>query len=265
MQLKMFQVDAFTARLFTGNPAAVVILEADIDSALMQSIAAENNLSETAFINILKRPMTIRWFTPSAEVDLCGHAMLAAAKVLFDYYPEFARTQIRFQSRRGMLNVRQVDDRICLDFPADTNPEVVDIAEHGALIRSLGDAPTAILRGVDDYLLVFVKQVQIQRLTPDFQYLQKLDGRGVVVSARGDEVDFVSRCFYPKLGVDEDPVTGSAHTLLIPYWVEQLDKQSLLARQLSARGGELHSSLHGERVSIADDCVIFFQATITVG
>ena len=261
MQLKMYQVDAFTDRLFLGNPAAVVILEFAIEDSQMQSIALENNLSETAFINITETPISIRWFTPSVEVDLCGHATLASATILFKYFPEIAGNEIIFTSKSGILKAFKDRDYFCLDFPAN-EPE--NIAMDISLSEALGDMPIELLKGKDDYLAIFEHQSQIQNMQPNFQELSKLQARGLVISAPGNQVDFVSRCFYPQTGIDEDPVTGSAHTMLIPYWANHIDKIEFKAHQLSARGGTLHCTLKNDRVLIAGNSVVNFEGMISI-
>jgi len=261
MQLKMYQVDAFTDKLFSGNPAAVVILESAIEDSQMQSIALENNLSETAFLNIAESPISIRWFTPSVEVDLCGHATLASATVLFQYFPEIAGNEIVFNSKSGILRVSKQGDYFCLDFPAD-KPEEIEI--DASFAEALGDSPIELLKGKDDYLAIFEQQSQIQNMQPNFQQLAKFKSRGLVISAPGTEVDFVSRCFYPQTGIDEDPVTGSAHTMLIPYWAKHLGKVEFTAHQLSARGGVLHCKSNNDRVSISGNSVVYFEGMISI-
>ena len=260
MVFKMFQVDAFADNLFYGNPAAVVILEEKIDEGLMQSIAMENNLSETAFVNINDDPINIRWFTPVTEVKLCGHATLAAAKVLFETYPEFTADEILFQSKSGILRAYQKAAHIFLDFPADWRLECVDKTD--AFEAALGQRPICAFRGKDDYLVIFDTQSMIERIQPNFLRLADFDSRGVVVSAAGDEFDFVSRCFFPKMGVNEDPVTGSAHTMLIPYWSANTNKMKFVARQLSALGGTLYCHLKNDRLFIGGASRIFFDGTI---
>ncbi|MDA8613304.1 PhzF family phenazine biosynthesis protein [Gammaproteobacteria bacterium] len=261
MKLKMFQVDAFASKLFSGNPAAVVILESFVDDRVMQSIAAENNLSETAFVDINTNPISIRWFTPSMEVNLCGHATLASARILFDYYPNLAEEEINFDSKSGILKVKRCDDGLRLDFPVD--PPIV-MKTNSLFLEILGIKPSKTLRGKDDYLAVFLNQKQIEDIQPNFSLLKNIDARGLVISAPGDEVDFVSRCFYPEAGIEEDPVTGSAHTMLTSYWAEQLYKDEFQARQLSKRGGELKCRLDGDRVLISGSSVIYFEGTITI-
>lgn len=261
MQLKMYQVDAFTDKLFSGNPAAVVILESEIEASQMQSIALENNLSETAFVNITEVPISIRWFTPSVEVDLCGHATLASATVLFQYFPEIAGNEIVFTSKSGILKVSKDGDYFCLNFPAN-EPEKIEM--DASFTEALGNTPIELLKGKDDYLAIFEHQSQIQNMQPNFQELSKLQARGLVISAPGNQVDFVSRCFYPQTGIDEDPVTGSAHTMLIPYWAKQLDKIEFKAHQLSVRGGVLHCKLKNDRVLIAGNSVVYFEGMISI-
>jgi PhzF family phenazine biosynthesis protein len=261
MLLKMYQVDAFASKLFSGNPAAVVILESTLADDLMQSIASENNLSETAFININKKPISIRWFTPTIEVALCGHATMASAKVLFEYFPDISGNEIIFSSKSGVLKVTKLSDDICLNFPADYPlPQKMD----AAISDALGESPLKILKGSDDFLAVFETEQQIRAMSPDFMKLSKINSRGVVITAPGDNVDFVSRCFFPQTGVDEDPVTGSAHTMLIPYWAKQLGKMGLKARQLSTRGGSLVCKLENDRVLISGKSVIYFEGIISI-
>lgn len=261
MEFKMYQVDAFASALFSGNPAAVVILESPLSEDLMQSIALENNLSETAFININESPIPIRWFTPTLEVDLCGHATMASAKIIFEHFPDIAGSEISFSSKSGILKVSKNAEDICLNFPAD-DPEPQEMDAFFA--EALGESPIEILRGTDDFLAVFNTEQQIQAMKPDFTKLAKINSRGVVISAPGNDVDFVSRCFFPQTGVDEDPVTGSAHTMLIPYWAKQLDKIQFKAHQLSARGGVLDCNLANDRVLISGKSVIYFEGMISI-
>jgi PhzF family phenazine biosynthesis protein len=261
MEFKMYQVDAFASALFSGNPAAVVILESPLSEDLMQSIALENNLSETAFININESPIPIRWFTPTLEVDLCGHATMASAKIIFEHFPDIAGSEISFSSKSGILKVSKNAENICLNFPVDDpEPQKMD----AFFAEALGESPIKILRGTDDFLAVFKTEQQIQTMKPDFTKLAKINSRGVVISAPGNDVDFVSRCFFPQTGVDEDPVTGSAHTMLIPYWAKQLDKIQFKAHQLSARGGVLDCNLINDRVLISGKSVIYFEGMISI-
>ena len=200
MKLKMYQVDAFANKLFSGNPAAVVILESPLKDDVMQLIAAENNLSETAFVSINESRFSIRWFTPSIEVDLCGHATLASARILFEYYPTLAGKEINFDSKSGNLKVTKDGRGLCLNFPADYP---IEVESNSLFFEILGIEPLKLLRGKDDYLAVFSNQQQVEEIQPKFSLLKKLDARGLVISAPGDEVDFVSRCFYPEAGIEE--------------------------------------------------------------
>ncbi len=257
----MYQVDAFADKLFAGNPAAVVILESPIKDHEMQSIAFENNLSETAFVSIHESPIYIRWFTPSIEVDLCGHATLASARILFEHYPELAGKEINFDSKSGILKVTKNKDDLCLNFPED-QPVLLD--SDPLFEEILGIEPLQLLRGKDDHLAIFENQKQIEHMKPNYLLLSKLDSRGLVISAPGDQVDFVSRCFYPEAGIEEDPVTGSAHTMLTPYWAKELSKNPLEANQLSKRGGKLNCALADNRVFISGKSVIYFDGIISI-
>ena len=260
MKIPIYQVDAFAEGLFKGNPAAVCPLESWLEEDLMQQIAAENNLAETAFIVKENDQYHIRWFTPEVEVALCGHATLATAQVLFT---EFARDSdsIQFYSHRsGPLEVRRRSDGLLeLDFPSDPPAK---IAENRAINEALGKSPIRTLKGKTDYLLIFESQKDIERLAPNFYVLGKVPARGIIVSAPGEAVDFVSRFFAPGSGIAEDPVTGSAHTTLIPYWAGELGKNQLSARQLSSRGGALVCEYLGERVKIAGKAVPYMVGEI---
>jgi PhzF family phenazine biosynthesis protein len=260
MKIPMFQVDAFTEKLFGGNPAAVCLLTKTIPDELMQKIAAENNLAETAFIIKTSDSYSIRWCTPKVEVDLCGHATLASAHVIF-HHLGFPGKTIRFTSRSGILEVRKEKDLLVLNFPAD-------IVQKGCLpvgvTESLGMAPVEILKGKTDYLLVYENQRQIESLDPDFAGLNKAPVRGIIVTAKGVESDFVSRFFGPQVGINEDPVTGSAHTTLIPYWSARLGKKEMIAFQLSERRGYLECKDLGERVEIGGKAVTYLVGEIEV-
>jgi PhzF family phenazine biosynthesis protein len=259
MALKMYQVDAFTSSLFSGNPAAVCILDEWPDDVKMQNIASENNLSETAFVVREGERFIIRWFTPGVEVDLCGHATLAAAHVLFEHlrYPE---DLIEFHSpHSGRLTVEKSGDLYVMDFPADT-PEEIRIPEM--VTAALHKSPVKAFQGKSDLMLVFASQSEVETMRPDFSLLAQWDSRGVIVTAMGGEVDFVSRFFAPRTGINEDPVTGSAHTTLTPYWSRVLGKKSLTARQLSARGGELVCENRGERIRISGRAVTYLIGEI---
>jgi PhzF family phenazine biosynthesis protein len=260
MDLTIYQVDAFSGRLFKGNPAAVVICETDIPASLMQSIAAENNLSETAFVFQEDGQFRIRWFTPAMEVDLCGHATLAAGHVLFNHL-DFRGEKVTFSSKSGPLHVRKDGEYLFLDFPADT-PSSVDPPEH--LIDGLSVEPREIFRGRDDYLVIIDTQEEILSLRPDIPLISKVPSRGVIVSSPGVDVDFVSRFFAPQVGVPEDPVTGSAHTVLIPYWSGRLAKKQLSAKQLSERGGELICRQIDDRVEIGGRAITYLVGNISI-
>jgi len=259
--MKIFQVDSFTSRLFSGNPAGVVPLEQWPDDEVMQRIAMENNLAETAFFAPLGEGYHIRWFTPKVEVDLCGHATLAAAHVLFSHLG-FQGQELKFSSRSGPLRVYQEGKRYILDFPADE----YDPAElPSGLVEALGGKePMFCYLGKTDYMLVYEKQSDIEGMKPDFGLLGKVKARGVIVTAPGEWVDIVSRFFAPQVGIDEDPVTVSTHTTLVPYWSRQLAKTELTARQLSERGGDLFCRNRGNRIEIGGEATTFFVGEMFV-
>lgn len=259
--IDIYQIDAFTMQPFTGNPAAVCVLPGWIREDQMQKIAMENNLAETAFIVSDDGDYRIRWFTPVTEVDLCGHATLASSYVVLNIlHPE--KKEVVFHTRRmGDLLVRKKGDLLELDFPADT---VKSCALPDILKESLGKAPLECYKGRSDYLLLYGSENDIINLRPDFRKLGKADARGVIVTASGSNVDFVSRFFGPQVGVDEDPVTGSAHTTLTPFWSGRLGKQSLRAKQLSARGGYLECTVSGERTLIAGHAILYLKGEIYI-
>jgi PhzF family phenazine biosynthesis protein len=261
MRIPLYQIDAFANELFAGNPAAVCPLEAWLPDAAMQSIAAENNLAETAFFVPEGEGYRLRWFTPATEVDLCGHATLASAYAIFRFLaPEIYAVVFQTQ-KAGPLTVTRDGELLALDFPARP-PEPLPMSE--ALVAGLGDRPAALL-AARDYLAVFDTAEEVAALRPDFRALAALDRFAVIVTAPGTGgVDFVSRFFAPGRGVDEDPVTGSAHCTLIPYWAERLGKTRLEARQISARGGALSCALNGDRVTIAGRAVLYLEGTITI-
>ena len=254
MKMKMYQVDAFTEKLFGGNPAAVCILDKWLDDQLMQSIAAENNLAETAFLVRNKDGFDIRWFTPAVEVDLCGHATLASAHVMFNYIDTGVNEVVFHSLRSGMLHVRRTGRLLTLDFPSDHFEKV---EAPLALVNGLGAQPVETYLGRTDYMAVFRSQRDVEGLNPDFNVLAKLQARGVIVTAKGETVDFVSRFFAPQSGINEDPVTGSAHTTLIPYWSGVLGKAEMNAIQLSTRKGYLKCKHGGERVEISGNAVTY--------
>jgi len=260
MKLKLYQVDAFAEKLFTGNPAAVCPLEDWLPDETMQLIAAENNLAETAFCVRSGDNFHIRWFTPALEVDLCGHATLAAAHVLFAHEKQQGDT-VRFSSRSGLLSVTKTAAGLQLDFPVD---EMEQLPSHEALASALGAPPLEVWKGKTDYMLVYEAQEQIENLQPDFRALARTPARGAIATAPGREVDFVSRFFAPQAGIDEDPVTGSAHTSLTPYWAKKLGRNNLSAMQLSKRGGRLQCTLQNGRVLIEGKAITYLQGTIDI-
>lgn len=263
MQLSLYQLDAFTDKVFGGNPAAVVPLISWLPDETMQSIAAENNLAETAFYVPTEAGFHIRWFTPTVEVDLCGHATLATAYVLF-FLENYAHDEINFDSRSGILNVRKEGDWLVLNFPADSIHK--QLLSPPALLEALGDiSPVEILRGKTDFMAVLESEEQVRTLQPDIIVLSTLPARGVIITAPGDSVDFVSRFFAPQSGIAEDPVTGSAHTTLTPYWADKLGKTEMEALQVSARGGVLKTKLIGDRVEIAGQVKLYLRGTIEIG
>jgi PhzF family phenazine biosynthesis protein len=257
--MKIFQVDAFTSRLYSGNPAAVVPLHEWPEDEIMQNIAMENNLAETAFFVPDGDNFHIRWFTPKVEVDLCGHATLATAHVLYNHLG-YMRDELLFNSRSGILRVFREGKRYILDFPVDE----LDPAElPDGLLASLGGRePLFCYQGKTDYLLIYEKQSDIESMKPDFTLMGKVKARGIIVSAPGEWVDVVSRFFGPQVGINEDPVTGSAHTSLTPYWSRQLAKSEFTARQLSERGGDLICRNRGLRVEIGGEAVTFLEGEI---
>ena len=261
MQTPIDVVDAFTDRPYAGNPAAVCMLQQAADEAWMQRVAAEMNLSETAFL-VPTAPTTwqLRWFTPRVEVDLCGHATLAAAHVLW-HEQHLTHAMLQFDTRSGRLHAQRDGDWICLDFPADP-PQRVEPTD--ALVAALGCTPDVVLRGHSDLLAILPDVDVVRGLAPDMRRLLQLDARGVIVSAQADGApyDFVSRFFGPRVGIDEDPVTGSAHCLLGPYWGERLAKTTLLGFQASARGGTVGVQLQGERVQLRGRAVTTLRGTL---
>ncbi len=257
MRVPIYQVDAFTSRLFAGNPAAVCPLEDWLEDGVLQAIAAENNLSETAFFVRQGDRFHLRWFTPALEVDLCGHATLASAFVILDYL-EPAREAVAFDTRSGELIVRRDGDRLSMDFPARP-PVACDVP--AGLVEALGASPHQTFRS-RDLMAVFETEEEIRALDPRMDLLAQVDAFAVIVTAPARDVDFVSRFFAPRGGIAEDPVTGSAHCTLVPYWSRRLGKNSLHARQVSARGGELWCEDRGDRVTLQGRAVRFMQGEI---
>jgi PhzF family phenazine biosynthesis protein len=262
MYLPIFQIDVFTSSLFKGNPAAVVLLPHWINDALLQAIAAENNLAETAFIVPNGDVFEIRWFTPVAEVALCGHATLASAYVIFNEL-DFRTNQVHFLSRfSGDLWVTKNEWHYELNLPLDEISEVKNYTNN--LWTALGKKPDAVYKGKSDYLFIYQTPQDIKQLNPDFKALKSIDARGVIVTAPGNNTDFVSRFFAPQIGIDEDPVTGSAHTTLLPYWSKRLDKSKLSAAQLSERGGLLFCELKNQRAYISGEACLYLRGEISV-
>ncbi len=259
MRVPYFHVDAFTKRPFSGNPAGVCLLDRWVPDSLLQNIAAENNLSETAFLVGGGSDWALRWFTPTVEVDLCGHATLAAAFVIFT---EIGHTgvELRFQTASGELCTTFTEGAVMMDFPA--RPGEPCCAPAG-LIGGLGHIPNEVLKS-RDFLAVLKSGEEVSSLNPDFAQLATLECLGIIATARGSEVDFVSRFFAPRAGILEDPVTGSAHCTLIPYWAEKLGKKRLTARQLSRRGGTLHCEMRGDRVGIGGNAALYSRAQLEI-
>ncbi|MGX1928206.1 PhzF family phenazine biosynthesis protein [Flagellimonas sp. 2504JD4-2] len=262
MKQKIYQIDAFTDHVFGGNPAAVCVLDHWLDDGLMQKIAQENNLAETAFAVKSAEGYELRWFTPEVEVDLCGHATLATAYVLFNYYVVPENT-IKFHSpRSGELIVdKSSDGLLTLDFPTDETAFIRNIPE---IDNAIGLTPIKTIKGKTDYLLIYNSQAEVEAITPNFHLLDQLDCRGVIVSAPGEKVDFVSRFFAPQCGIPEDPVTGSAHTTLTPYWASVLNKNKMTAKQLSQRSGDLICEFLGARVKISGKAAPYLIGEIEI-
>jgi len=259
MQIELYQVDAFAEQVFKGNPAAVCPLNAWIADELLQNIAQANNLSETAFFVPNGDKFELRWFTPSHEVDLCGHATLATAHVLFTHLA-YQKSEICFTTKSGDLLVTKRADGLEMDFPASMPKSII---APDNLLLGLGIKPKAVLAAFD-YIIELEDEQSVMELSPDLALWKTIDLRGVVVTAPGLSVDFVSRCFFPKLNVDEDPVTGSAHCELAPYWAHKLAKNTLKAKQLSARTGLITCQLQGDRVLLTGKVVDYMRGKITL-
>jgi len=260
MKIPVYYVDAFTKKLFSGNPAAVIFSNDIDDEYLMQNIAAENNLSETAFIRKEKNVFHIRWFAPSCEIDLCGHATLASAYIYFKYIEPTATSFIVESRKNGILRVFKKSDLLFLDFPKDN----IKKEEIKVLDKIINQEILEVFKGRDDFLAIINKEEDVANLNINFEKLKQLSTRGLIVSAEGQNCDFVSRCFFPATGVDEDPVTGSAHTTLTPYWSEKLNKSKLIAKQISSRGGELTCEIHENRVYIGGNAVEYMCGDIKI-
>lgn len=261
MRIPLYQVDAFTSKVFAGNPAAVCLADRWHEDSVLQSIAAENNLSETAFLVPNESGFDLRWFTPVTEVVLCGHATLASAYVLFKCrkWPE---PTIRFRTRKsGELIVTKQKRLLEMDFPARPN---YALSAPSGLAEALGVAPQQVFGSEEDLLAVLDSEAAVRALRPDFAALDAVTDRGVIVTARGDKSDFVSRFFAPRVGIPEDPVTGSAHCVLIPYWAEVLGKNDLHAFQVSKRGGEIFGRNFGTRVKICGRAALYMKGAISL-
>lgn len=259
MKLPLFQVDAFSSRVFAGNPAAVVILEDWLPDEVLQSIANENNLSETAFVVRREDFFDLRWFTPEIEVDLCGHATLATAFVIFEHGYS-TREEVAFETQSGRLTVARQGEWLVMDFPSRP-PRPLE--PDPAFAEALGAQPEE-LHVARDHLAVFASRAEVEALAPDFAAIAALDAFAVIATAPGDDCDFVSRFFVPRAGIPEDPVTGSAHCTLVPYWSARLGKPKLHARQVSRRGGELRCEQRGDRVLLKGQAVGYLRGEIEV-
>jgi PhzF family phenazine biosynthesis protein len=260
VKIRLYQIDAFTDKVFGGNPAAVCPLDQWLPDGLMQQIAMENNLAETAFFTSGNGRFYIRWFTPEIEVDLCGHATLAAAFVIFNI-ETFPGSVIEFDSRSGLLRVSKKGDLLTLDFPAD--PPLACPAPEG-LLEGMGSQPIEIFKGKTDYMLVYSSAEEIERLKPNMLRISEVAARGIITTAPGIDVDFVSRFFAPQSGIFEDPVTGSAHTTLAPYWAKRLGRMELSATQLSKRRGSLRCRVTGNRVEISGQARAYMAGEIEI-
>jgi len=259
MKLDIYQVDAFAEKVFEGNPAAICPLDTWLDDDILQKIAEENNLSETAFFVPEDKGFKLRWFTPVEEVDLCGHATLAAAHVLYNHLG-YSDAEISFSTKSGELIVQKTVQGLSMDFPAS----ILEVVKSpSCLVEGLGIKPTEILADFD-YVVVLESEGQVRDLKPDLLQWLKLDRRGVVVTAPGDDVDFVSRCFFPKLSINEDPVTGSAHCEMAPYWAARLGRKNLKAKQISKRTGLVGCNVAGHRVVLTGYAVDYMQGKIFI-
>ena len=261
MKIKKYQVDAFADKVFEGNPAAVCPLNQWISDEIIQHIALENNLSEIAFFVNKGDYIEIRWFTPEAEVELCGHATLATAHVLFEHL-DIKNREIIFDCERGELTVKKSGNLLEMNFPS-TIGKKVEAPTNLLDALALNTRPTDVFKA-DDYMLVVDNQERVEKLKPDFSLLKKIDTRGIIVTALGYEADFVSRFFAPAVGIDEDPVTGSAHTMMAPYWSKKLKKRVLSARQLSPRGGSIQCTYNDDRTLLAGNAVTYSVGEIHI-
>ena len=259
----MYQVDAFADQIFKGNPAAVIPLNSWLTTEVMQQVAAENNLAETAFfVQEESGTFLIRWFTPLREVELCGHATLASAHVLYEHL-DYELDHCTFNTqKRGKLHIRKTEDGLMMNFPADYGMVVTE-QEKQSLANRLHLKLIDVRRGLDDYLMIIEDEKMVREYTPDFRAITEIDARGIILSASAKPpFDFVSRCFFPKYGIEEDPVTGSAHTLLTPYWSEKKGKKKMIALQASKRTGEVICVLDDQRVFLGGQATTFLIGEI---
>ncbi len=262
-KIKIYQIDAFSDRLFSGNPAAVCILDKWIDDDLMQAIGNENNLAETAFVVPKDKDFEIRWFTPTTEVDLCGHATLAAAFVLFDLF-NYPDANVRFHSKKnGLLTVSKKEGMLFLDFPTDTL-DLADESLKDTIEKCIGVKPTELFKGKTDYIAIVDSEKTLRDIRIELAEISRLNARGLIVTAQGDSTDFVSRFFAPQSGINEDPVTGSAHTSLTPIWSKKLLRKQLTAKQLSNRGGQLYCEYKNERCLIGGRAKLYMTGEINL-
>lgn len=257
----IYQADAFTNKLFGGNPAAVIPLEQWIDDMLMQQIAAENNLAETVFFVPKNEGFHIRWFTPELEIDLCGHATLASAFILYNYLG-YSKKEIIFYSKSGELLITRDGDKFCLNFPSRMPVRITEYPD--TLLNGLGITDPLGVYKSRDYVVEVATENEVRNLDIDMSLLNQIDVIGIIVTAPGKDCDFVSRFFAPNCGIPEDPVTGSAHSTLVPFWAEKLNKNTLHAKQLSKRGGELWCENTGDRVTMSGNCVFYMKGEINV-
>ena len=257
MELKVYFVDSFTSKVFGGNPAGVVFHENELEHDLMQNIAAENNLSETAFVHTSNNNR-IKFFTPELEVDLCGHATLASAFTYFNFL-NTSSDEIVFQANRSQIKAVKSNNGITLSLPKDEPIKVDDIS---AFTEALNAKVLEVYRGIDDFVAILEDEEAVANNNPNFSQIKHMDSRGLIVTAKGSEVDFVSRWYGPQTGIDEDPVTGSAHALLATYWSSIFNKNDLTAKQLSKRGGQLHCSVKEEKVDITGQAKLYLRGTL---
>lgn len=261
MKLPLYQVDSFTNQIFGGNPAAVCPLEYWLPDVTLQKIAAENNLSETAFFVPKGNDFELRWLTPATEVDLCGHATLASSHILFELL-NYKEKTIKFHTRSGVLSVERTSDGYSMNFPINTfkETEVTPL-----LSRAVGVKPTHAVLGKNILMAEIGSESELRSLIPEIYTVMQVHPHGLIITAKGDKVDFVSRSFFPNLGINEDPVTGASHTLLTPYWSAKLGKSNMKAQQLSKRGGDLNCALSADRVDIGGQAILYLKGEIEIG